>query len=77
MTDRKCYYCGNINGTGSHELRPYGPNGSYVCYKCITSCPEKEEAAKKEFGKQLDMADSVSGKAVLTVDGPISYIGKL
>jgi len=40
---QQCDKCGNID-----ELRPYGPNGSMVCFTCGM---EDEEETKRQFCK--------------------------
>jgi hypothetical protein len=40
---QQCDKCGNID-----ELRPYGPNGSMVCFTCGM---EDEEEMKRQFRK--------------------------
>jgi hypothetical protein len=62
----KCYLCGAVDlepdGKGDAvELRPYGPNGAWICFYCMKSSPEREAEAKKQFGAQLE----ASGKTVL------------
>lgn len=51
MTER-CHYC----GTQESELRPYGPRGTWVCFECATSTPEREAQAQAAFYAQLDAA---------------------
>lgn len=58
-----CHYC-RMPG----ELRPYGPNGAWLCFHCMIASPEREAAAKAVFGAQLDAAGPV---AVATRDGPV------
>ncbi len=43
--DGLCEFCG-----GKAELRPYGPNGEYVCFQCGM---KDEEAAIRQFGRLL------------------------
>ena len=67
---RKCTYCG-----GSSELRPYGPNGSDVCFTCATATPEREAQAKQAFIRQI------STNEVLVLDprmesGPVPLLKK-
>jgi hypothetical protein len=40
-----CQLCGKVA-----ELRPYGPNGEYVCFACGMT---DEAAAKAQFSKRL------------------------
>ena len=44
----KCDLCG-----AEEETRPYGPNGENVCFSCGM---KDEEAAKRQFSKQLNSA---------------------
>lgn len=55
MTDEKCIYC-----DATEEIRPYGPNGSWVCIGCVTSDPEIEREAEKNFLAAMDSAGGVS-----------------
>jgi len=60
----KCVYC----GCSDDELRPYGPNGSMVCFACAMLTPDREEETKKNFISQLE---TISGVAVIGSDaGP-------
>lgn len=74
---KTCVYCGQPAGTGRRELRPYGPNGTHVCIECVLNDPKKNDVARQRYAKMLNSADKVTGKALLTVDGPLPYIGTL
>ncbi len=54
----KCCYCKTEN-----DLRPYGPKGSMVCFKCAMATPEREKETGRNFGAQQEAA------------GPIAVIG--
>jgi hypothetical protein len=60
MTDKACYDC----GTTEKELRPYGPNGSWVCFACAMSTPERE----KQTDQMMELMMGSSG-GVLIIDG--------
>lgn len=47
----KCHYCEATN-----DLRPYGPQGSMVCFPCATATPERNAEAKRNFLAQLDVS---------------------
>lgn len=47
----KCYYCDKEN-----DLRPYGPNGSPICFSCMKVSPEREKEAEYYFSKVLEIA---------------------
>lgn len=47
------------------ELRPYGPGGAWICFDCMISDPEREQAAKDQFLQQLDAAMDVSSVVIL------------
>ena len=51
-----CDLCGEVG-----ELRPYGPKGEWVCFKCGM---KNEEAAKRVFEKRLDGGDARLGDAI-------------
>jgi hypothetical protein len=70
---RSCYIC----GTSERELRPYGKDGQDICFSCMTSTPELEQEAQKQFGKLLDAAGKKTDAAMLTPEGPVPYIGKV
>lgn len=50
----KCYHCEH-----TRDLRPYGPNGSMVCYKCATATPEREAETERNFMEQFKAAGPV------------------
>lgn len=57
MTEgNKCYKEGCDKTT---DLRPYGPRGEWVCFKCAFATPEDKAATEKSFGSQLDAAGTV------------------
>ena len=60
--ERKCIHCGT-----TENLRPYGPNLTYVCFTCGMLDEHKEET-KKNFLSQLDR---IQGNVILTDEGPI------
>lgn len=72
---RSCHYC----GTTTAELRPYGPGGSWVCFPCVTSTPEQEQAAHAALGALLDANETLSptGTTLATKDGPVPLDARL
>lgn len=44
-----CFYCGK-----SGDLRPYGPSGAPVCFKCAMATPERKAEAECNFSSQLN-----------------------
>lgn len=40
-----CFYCKKA----VHDLRPYGPGGSLICFPCMKENPEREELAKQQM----------------------------
>lgn len=63
---KKCIDC----KSSEEELRPYGPKGAYICFGCMTSTPEREAEAKRQFSALLESAGRIS---VLTEEGPVPY----
>jgi hypothetical protein len=65
---RSCHYCGPTE----KELRPYGPDGSDICYSCMKESPEREQEASQRYGALLE-ANAVIGDDIVTIgseDGP-------
>jgi hypothetical protein len=61
----KCHYCDS-----SDDLRPYGPNGAPICFRCMKASPDREAAAVSMFAAQLEAAGPV---AVATRHGPVPH----
>lgn len=61
----RCIYCDKEG-----DLRPYGPNGAYLCFKCLKSTPERQRDAESQFSNQLYHCGNV---AVATKNGPVPY----
>lgn len=73
MKSKACHYCGK--GAEVDEMRPYGPGGSWIHYRCMMADPAREAGAKRNFGALLDAAQAV-GSGVATIgegceDGPV------
>lgn len=49
----KCYLCST-----TEELRPYGPNGAWVCFDCAMK-PENRAETDRQFNAQLEAAGPV------------------
>lgn len=70
---KECYKgCGQKN-----DLRPYGPRGEWVCFKCALATPEDKAATEAAFGSQLNSAiDAGNGIAIAGSEvGPYPYTG--
>jgi len=52
----KCYKCGEPEGKGPRELRPYGPKGEMVCYECAM---KQKDITDAMFAKQLEAAGPI------------------
>ena len=55
-----CYYCEQFE----KEMRPYGPEGAFVCFKCAMETPERKAQTEQNFDAQLNAA------------GPVALIGE-
>lgn len=80
MSDRKCGTCDtgeNFPADPESELRPYGPGGALICYRCMIATPESEEQAKRAFMAQLEAAAAVSPEGVAVIgdghNGPTPF----
>ena len=60
----KCHYCDKRS-----DLRPYGPLGSMICFKCAMESPGRKSEAEYNFALQLN---AIAGPAVIdgTEAGP-------
>jgi len=62
---KTCHYCG-VTG----DLRPYGPKGAAVCFKCAMATPERKAETESNFASQLNACGDV---AMLDKAGPIPF----
>ena len=69
-----CHYCSDEKA----DLRPYGPNGAYVCFKCAMATPEREKQTGAMFMSQLDAAAKAGNGLISfgTDAGPVPMMGK-
>ena len=65
----KCTICNKED-----ELRPYGPNGSMICFDCAMK-PERKTETEKNFVSQLEACGSIA--MIGTEAGPIPLGKKL
>jgi hypothetical protein len=67
MTQRSCYKCGESEGPGKRELRPYGPGGKDVCAGCMfgENGKEPDPAVREEAERQLGARLLAGGPLVL------------
>lgn len=61
----RCIHCG-----AGRDLRPYGPDGAPICFKCAMETPDRKAEAERQLAAMLGEAGPVS---VLTEDGPMPY----
>ncbi len=66
LADEVCCYC---EKTG--DLRPYGPKGAMVCFKCMKSSPDRERQAASQFSMQMYHCNS--DVIVGTKAGPVPF----
>jgi hypothetical protein len=64
-----CHYCNNPFERAA--LRPYGPNGSLVCFSCAT-LPENEAETNKQCGKCFAAAGPIAVIGEGCDNGPVS-----
>jgi hypothetical protein len=67
MSDNGCCYCGTVE----KELRPYGPEGKNVCFRCAMETPERVAEAENQLAQALGEAGPV---ATLTSAGPVPFV---
>lgn len=51
------------------ELRPYGPGGSLICYRCAFKDEESENRTEGAFGALLDAAVATSQTGIIIIGG--------
>lgn len=49
---KECYVCADQTS----ELRPYGPNCSWICFACATATPEATATTEAAFQARLGIA---------------------
>lgn len=60
----KCYKCNREenfptkNKDDQVELRPYGPRGEWVCFRCAMETEESRAQTKRSFLQQLGACES-------------------
>ena len=59
-----------ICNSPKNETRPYGVDGSPVCFPCMQASPEREAEARKQLDKVFDLAGP--GPFLLTSAGTMS-----
>ena len=53
--NQRCSACG-LGG----DLRPYGPDGTWICFHCATGTPEANTSAREQFLSQLEASGPVA-----------------
>lgn len=64
---KNCFYCKQ----DKDDIRPYGPGGSYICFDCTISTPERNAAAKQQFMAQMEAAAQHTGIVTIGGDGGV------
>lgn len=67
MSD-SCGTCGkpeDFPADSKSELRPYGPAGSFICFRCAFADEVSTERAKRAYMTLLDAAAAPTGVAVI------------
>lgn len=52
MSEQVCGTCGtpeNFPEDSKSELRPYGPGGEMICFRCAFATPEAEQRTEQNF----------------------------
>lgn len=63
---RHCYECKTTS-----DLRPYGPSGADVCFRCAMATPERKAQTERALDAQFAAAEQVGGVVVIGTDlGP-------
>jgi len=69
MTTRVCSVCGELEGPGESECRPYGKGGALVCFTCGM---QDILTTQSEYGRRLEQAVAKGRGVVFTKQGPIA-----
>jgi len=73
MRARCCCVCGkpqNFPADKKSELRPYGPGGADICFRCANE-PERKAQTEAAMRAQMDAALAIGG-GVATIGGGMS-----
>lgn len=52
----QCYYCFRSD----KDLRPYGPNCSFICFSCMKEDSAREQVAINQFTVQVNACDNAA-----------------
>ena len=66
-----CFYC--KEDRDAINMRPYGPNNAYVCYRCAFATPERKAQTDAAFAKRFKACEGAP-VVVLTPDGPLPIL---
>lgn len=67
-----CGTCGkpeDFPNNPESELRPYGPNGSFICYGCAFSRPEMKKTVEANF--EIILEASLAATGIFVIGAPI------
>ena len=65
---KNCGECG-----AKKELRPYGEDGTHICFDCAMK-PENKQRTEQTFGSKLLTARKPTGWVKLTEEGPVTMV---
>jgi hypothetical protein len=68
---KKCEMCNtqeNFPDDPESELRPYGPGGSMICFRCAFATPESEERTKQNFISIVEASIAATGVFIIGED---------
>lgn len=51
------------------DCRPYGKDGTAICFPCMKATPEREAEAQKQLAQCFDKIDAAGGVAVIDKGG--------
>jgi hypothetical protein len=51
------------------DCRPYGQNGTAICFECMEATPGGEAEAKRQIKKAFDKIDAAGGVPAITKKG--------
>ena len=64
----KCGTCGkpeDFPADPKSELRPYGPGGEMICFRCAFATPETEKRTENAFGAIMEGEIAATGVFII------------